>query len=101
MASTATDVTNALREFGTGVETHGRALGSSVRHLMLVANVNELPSARIARDIQIPPTILLGWIFGALRASTAILGVEAGDPDPRAGRVAGDFVIVDRSLTRC
>jgi hypothetical protein len=101
MPSTATDVTNALRDFSTGVETHGRALGSSVRHLMLVANVGELPRARIARDIQIPPTVLLGWLASALRASSAMLGAEAGDPEPRAGRIPGDFVIVDRALTRC
>ena len=95
----ATEMTSVIRDFGTGVENHGRALGSSVRDLVLAVGGAETSRARIARDIEVPTVQVLGWIAAALRASSALLDVEA--PEPFGPRRVGGFVIVDRQLTRC
>lgn len=102
MASTtiAAEVTSALRELGTGVETQGRALRSSVRHLVSVG-VGSSSRSRIAREIHVPPVQVLGWVASALDSAASILGPESMEPYPGKGRVPGDFVVVDRSLTQC
>jgi hypothetical protein len=97
----AAEVTSAIRDFSAGVETQGRALGSSVRHLVLSAGVSESSRARVAREVQMPPVQLVSWIAGALEAATSLLGAETGSFEPSAGRVVGDFVIVEKSITRC
>jgi transcriptional regulator with XRE-family HTH domain len=103
MVSTAiaAEVTCAIRDFSAGVETQGRALGSSVRHLVLSAGVSESSRARIAREVQMPPAQLLNWIAGALGAATSLLGAETGSFEPSGGRVVGDFVVIEKSITRC
>lgn len=101
MVSTAiaAELTGALRDFGTGVELQRRALGSSVRHLVNSAGVAEASRARIARELQIPPAHLLGWIASALELATSRVVAEQSGPDRCHG--ASALAIVDRSLTRC
>ena len=95
----AAELTGALRDFGTGVEVQTRALGSSVRHLASAAGVTEASRARVARELQVPPVHLLGWLASALDLATSRVVA-----DPVAVRRDGqrtDHAIVDRSLTRC
>jgi transcriptional regulator with XRE-family HTH domain len=103
MVSTAltTEVTNAVRDFGTGVETRGRALGSSVLDLVVSAGVSESSRARIARDIQLPSTEVLGWIAGALNVVASLLGPDAREPERDSAHSKHGFIIIDRELTRC
>jgi hypothetical protein len=69
----AAEVTGAIREFGADIDTHGRALGTSVRNLVAPAGVGR-PSR-----------------LGSAGASTGPGTVDA----------SSDWVIVDKSLTRC
>lgn len=101
MVSTAlaSEMTNVIRDLGTGVETQGRALGTSVRHLVLAAGGGESSRARLARDIQLPTTHVLGLVAGALRVSASLLEADARGAKTR--RAMGDVTIVDKRLTRC
>ena len=93
-------MTSAIRDFGTGVETQGRAIGSSAHNLVRSAGDGESSRARIVREIRIPPIQLISWLASALYAATTLLVSEGGGV-PSDGRVAGDFIIVDKALTRC
>ena len=95
----AAELTGALRDFGTGVESQTRALGSSVRHLAYAAGVSEASRQRVTRELQVQPVHLLGWIASALDMATSHL-VADSSAVRRDGR-STDQAIVDRSLTRC
>jgi hypothetical protein len=104
MVSTAmaAEVTSALRDLSTEVESQGRALGSSVRHLVSSAGLRPPTAARvrIARDLSIPPAQVLGWVASALDAAGSLLGSQAVDhPDEPGERLP--TAVVDRALTRC
>ena len=103
MVSTAitTEVTNAVRDFGTGVETRGRALGSSMLDLAVSAGASESSRARIAREIQVPSTEIFNWIATTLNTVAALLGSESRELERDFAHSKHGFVIVDRELTRC
>jgi transcriptional regulator with XRE-family HTH domain len=103
MVSTAltTEVTNAVRDFGIGVEARGRALGSSMLDLAVSAGVSESSRARIAREIQSPSTEVLGWIASALTAVASLVGPDARELERDSAHSEHGFVLVDRELTRC
>ena len=103
MVSTAltTEVTNAVRDFGTGVETRGRALGSSMLDLAVSAGVSESSRARIAREIQAPSTEILNWVATGLTAVASLIGTEPRETERDSAHTKHGFVIVDRALTRC
>ena len=96
----AAEVTGAIRDFGTGMGTQGRTFSSSVRHLVLAAG-SESSRVRIAREMHVPPAQFLTWIASALAVANSLLGSDRGVLEPAAGRIPGDFVVVDRLLTRC
>lgn len=103
MVSTAiaAEVTGAIRGLGTGMETQSRALGSSVRHLVLSAGANGSSRARIARQTHVPPAHVFVLIVDALDVVGSLLGSDRDYLEPAAGRIPGDFVVVARPLTRC
>jgi hypothetical protein len=95
------EMSTAIREFGAGVETRGRALGSSVRRWFGSVGVSESSRSRIAREIYTSPTQLLNWAVSALGASVPFSGPGARDPGTDTSDPTTDFVIVDRLLTHC
>jgi hypothetical protein len=103
MVSTAiaTELTTAIRDFSTGVDTRGRALGSSVRHLIGSAGVGEFAPNRMARQLYASPGQLLGRVMGTLGAPMSPLGSTVGDAQPVTAPSTEEFGIVDRALTRC
>lgn len=97
--SLASDMRSAVNYIGAGVETQGRALRSTVRH-MTSADVTE-PPCTSTPERQASPLQLLSWVATAFAVSASFLRLEASDSRPAAGRVEGDYLIVDKYLTRC
>lgn len=97
----SSEMTTAIRDFGTGVETRGRELGSSVRQLFGSVGSSESSRNRIAREFYTSPTQLLSWAVSALGASVPISRPRASDPGSDTSDPTTVFVIVDRSRTRC
>jgi hypothetical protein len=95
------DMTTAIRDFGTGVETRGRQLSSSVRHLVGSVGVGLEARNRVVREIYASPTRLLGWAANALAESASIPVADTDGLVSDAWHPARNYVVVDRSLTRC
>jgi hypothetical protein len=98
MASTATDVTGAMRDFGAGMETQYRALGLTARDAVVAVVRDMAFPARISRGHR-PPALLASWVTGALGIRMWFLGTEVRELYAHPRR--GEITIVDRSLTRC
>jgi hypothetical protein len=96
----STEVTGAVRDFGAGVETKGRALGSSVLDLVGAASVTESARARIAQELRLPPAQIRNWIASTLELAACRLGADSRRVDSESAH-RGDYVIVDKLLTRC
>ncbi|CAN5509951.1 hypothetical protein BH09ACT7_BH09ACT7_39460 [soil metagenome] len=103
MVSTAlsTEVTNAVRGFGTGVEARGRALGASVLDLAVSAGVSGSSRDRLAREIQVPSPEILHWIASGLNVVASFIGTDSRERGRDSAHTKHGFVIVDRELTRC
>lgn len=94
----STEVTTAIRDFGT---QRRAALGSTMIRLAASAGVSESSRARIAREVVVPPAQFLAWIAGALESSAMPADAGSRRSGPVVDHPRADFVIVDKSLTRC
>jgi hypothetical protein len=95
------EVTNVMRDFGTGVEARGRALGASMLDLAVSVGVSEATRARIVDEIQVPSSEIHSWIATALSTVGSLLGTDAREPERDPAHTTRGFIIVDRELTRC
>jgi hypothetical protein len=97
----AAEVTGAIRGFGSGIDTQGRALGTSVRNLVVPAGVRDPSRRRLEWDLYLPPVQLLARFANAVGASASLLGSAAASPGLGTVDASSDWVIVDKSITRC